>query len=359
VRLTPVSRAAGLRVARDLPKMPGGLPLLARGATVSDRYVRALVGHGIRRVWVEDELSAGIDPPELLPEPERATAEAAVRRVHEAARAAHASSRALPADALRELSSVTAELVALAAAAAGTTVGLTDIAPAERWTHRHPVNRAAVGLLLATELFGRHGWIDATGARQFERAGERLALLGLGLLLADVGNVAVPPEILNRPGPPSDAEWALIRRHPEAGVALLPPRSTSPRIADVVSDHHERAGGTGYPRGLRGEDIHQFAAIAAVADVFAAMTAERPYRPALPPRAGFDAVVQGAGTAFDSEVVSVFRHVVAPHPPGTEVVLADGRAGVVTAVDARTPSVPVVRFADGERRVDTRTELAT
>jgi HD-GYP domain-containing protein (c-di-GMP phosphodiesterase class II) len=95
-----------------------------------------------------------------------------------------------------------------------------------------------------------------------------------------------------------------------------------------------------------------------VADVFAAMTAERPYRAALPPRAAFDAVVQGAGTAFDPEVVSVFRHVVAPHPPGTEVVLADGRAGVVAAVDARTPNVPVVRFADGERRVDTRTELA-
>jgi HD-GYP domain-containing protein (c-di-GMP phosphodiesterase class II) len=109
---------------------------------------------------------------------------------------------------------------------------------------------------------------------------------------------------------------------------------------------------------MRREDIHQFAAIAAVADVFAAMTAERPYRPALPPRAGFDAVVQGAGAAFDREVVSVFRHVVAPHPPGTEVVLADGREGVVAAVDARTPSVPFVRFADGERRVDTRTELA-
>jgi HD-GYP domain-containing protein (c-di-GMP phosphodiesterase class II) len=358
VRLTPVPRAAGLRLARDLPRMAGGLPLLARGATVSDRYIRALVDHGIRCVWVEDELSAGIEPPELLPEPERAAAEAAVRRVHEAARAAYASSRALPSDALRELPGVTAELVDLAAAAAGTTVGFIDIAPAERWTHRHPVNRAALGLLLATELFHRHGWADTTGARQFERAGERLALLGLGLLLADIGNVAVPPEVLNRPGPPSDAEWALIRRHPEAGVALLPPRSTSPRVADVVADHHERADGTGYPRALRTEEIHQFAAIAAVADAFAAMTAERPYRAALPPRTAFDTVVHGAGTAFDREVVSVFRHVVAPHPPGTEVVLADGRAGVVAAVDARTPNVPVVRFADGERRVDTRTELA-
>jgi len=358
VRLTPVLRAAGLRLARDLPKMAGGLPLLARGATVSDRYIRALVDHGIRCVWVEDELSAGIEPAELLPEPERAGAEAAVRRAHEAARTARASSRAVPSEDVRELVGVTAELVELAGAAAGTTVGLVDIAPAARWTHRHPVNRAALGLLLGTELFHRHGWVDATGARQFERAGERLPLLGLGLLLADIGNVAVPPDVLQRRGPPSAAEWALIRRHPEAGVALLPRRSTSPRVADVVAGHHERADGTGYPGGLRAGEIHQFAAIAAVADVFAAMTAERPYRAALPPRAAVDAVAQGAGTAFDAEVVSVFRHVVAPHPPGTEVVLADGRVGVVAAVDARTPDTPAVRFADGERRVDTRTELA-
>jgi HD-GYP domain-containing protein (c-di-GMP phosphodiesterase class II) len=262
-----------------------------------------------------------------------------------------------PSDALRELSGVTAELVDLAAAAAGTTVVLTDIAPAERWAHRHPVNRAALGLLLATELFHRHGWIDSAGVRQFERAGERLPLLGLGLLLADIGNVAVPADVLHRRGPPSDGDRALIRRHPEAGAALLP-RSTSARVAGVVGDHHERADGTGYPRGLRAEEIHQFAAIAAVADVFAAMTAERPYRAALAPRAAFDAVVQGAGSAFHSEVVAVFRHVVAPHPPGTEVVLADGRAGVVAAVDAHRPNVPLVRFADGERRVDTRTELA-
>ena len=284
MRLTPVPRAAGLRLARDLPRMAGGLPLLARGATVSDRYIRALVDHGIRCVWVEDELSAGIEPAELLPEPERAGAEAAVRRVHEAARAAYASSRALPSDALRELPGVTAELVDLAAAAAGTTVGLIDIAPAERWTHRHPVNRAALGLLLATELFHRHGWVDTTGARQFERAGERLALLGLGLLLADIGNVAVPAEVLNRPGPPSEAEWALIRRHPEAGVALLR-RARRARASPASSPTTTSAPTGPATRGAcAAEDIHQFAAIAAVADVFAAMTAERPYRAALPPQ---------------------------------------------------------------------------
>jgi HD-GYP domain-containing protein (c-di-GMP phosphodiesterase class II) len=237
------------------------------------------------------------------------------------------------------------------------------VAPAARWTHRHPVNRAALGVLLGSELFRRHGWIDSTGARQFERAGERLALLALGLLVADLGNVQVPAEVLDRATAPSDREWALIRGHPEAGVARLSERSTSPRVADVVAQHHERHDGSGYPRGLRGAEIHQFGAIAAVADVFAAVTAERPYRPAHPAAAGVAIVRDGAGTAFEPEVADVFRRVVVPHPPGTEVVLADGRVGVVATVEPAMPYAPAVRFAEGgvvvERRVDTRTGLAS
>jgi HD-GYP domain-containing protein (c-di-GMP phosphodiesterase class II) len=361
VRLIPVSRAAGLLLARDLPAMGGRVPLLGRGAAISERYVRALAEHGIRSVWVDDELSAGIEPVELLGERERADGEARMRRVFEAARAAHVSSRVLPAETLHDLGDLVAELVTRATACAGTVVALHDVAPGSRWAHRHPVNRAALGLLLAGELFRRHGWVDSTGARQFERAGERLALLGLGLLLADVGNVELPAEVLDRAGPPSGREWALIRRHPEAGVARLSHRSTSPRVAGVIAQHHERHDGSGYPHGLRGDAIHQFAAIAAVADVYAAATAERPYRPAHPSHAGAAIVRDGAGTAFHPEVVEVFRRVVVPHPPGTEVTLADGRTGVVAAVEPALPDAPVVRFAASggtvERRVDTRTGL--
>src|SRR3954469_2382246 len=110
--------------------MAGGLPLLARGATVSERYARALTQHGIRSVWVEDELSAGIAPVEMLPEPERAHAEAGVRRPGGQARGAYAAGRQLPAEALKDVAGVAGELAALVSKAVGGAGGPRPTAPA-------------------------------------------------------------------------------------------------------------------------------------------------------------------------------------------------------------------------------------
>ena len=153
-----------------------------------------------------------------------------------------------------------------------------------------------------------------------------------------------------------------MRTHPDAGVALLDTRSVSPLVTTVIRDHHERVDGSGYPRGIAGTDIHQFTRIAAVADVYDAITSERPYKAAAPPRAGVDVIVAGSGRAFDPEVVETFRRVVFPHPVGTEIRLLDGRAGVVVHVDPDNPDVPIVRLAGDDEpvevAVDTLHELA-
>jgi HD domain len=358
VRLTGVARAVGLRLARDLPAGAGGVPLLQRGATVTERYAAALADHGFRAVWVEDELSAGIEPPELLNEAERADAARRVRTARDAARAAARASRPLPSATVAELAHLAAELVDLVDRAPEGGLALHDGAPAAHYVDRHPVNAAATGLLVARAVFRRHGWVDFAGTRRLEQVPERLRLLGLALLLMDVGTVTMPADVLAKPGPLDARERALVRAHPETGAALLSAPSISPRVVEVVRDHHERADGSGYPRGIGASDIHQFAAIAAVADVYAAATSERPYRPALPPHAGVAAVVEGRGTALHPEVVDVFRRVVLPYPPGFHIVLPDGRAGVVARADPYDPHRLAVRVAEAggpvEVELDTR-----
>ena len=125
-----------------------------------------------------------------------------------------------------------------------------------------------------------------------------------------------------------------------------------------MRDHHERWDGSGYPRGLISERIGELPRVAAIADVFDAVTSQRPYAPAEPPNVGVRIIGSGAGTAFDPAVVKVFRKVVMPYPVGTELQLPDGRTGVVAHVDTARPEEPVVRVAGADVRVDMRAAAA-
>ena len=200
-----------------------------------------------------------------------------------------------------------------------------------------------LGLLIARRAWTREGWTDYRGRRRYDRFGDRMRKLGVGLLVHDVGKLAVPPEVLNKPARLTDEEMAVMRTHPEAGVELLRAADLSPLTISVIRDHHERPDGTGYPHGLKGAAIHEFARFAAVADVYDAVTSKRDYSGAVQPHVGVGIVRRGAGTQFCSEVVRHFRAVVMPYPVGHEVTLPDGRRGVVAAVDPLDPDRPTVR----------------
>jgi HD-GYP domain-containing protein (c-di-GMP phosphodiesterase class II) len=239
----------------------------------------------------------------------------------------------------------------------GVALVLTDLASADAYTHQHSIDVCALGLLLGRNLFARTGWVDDRGRARFDDTQRRLLLLGMGLLLHDVGKLAVPASVLEKPGALTADELAVVRTHPDAGAELLDSDAYSPVVRAIVREHHERWDGGGYPRGLAGRDIHQLARIGAVADVYDAVTSERPYKAAQPPHVGVAVILDGCGTAFDPEVVRVFRESVFPYPVGSEVRLTSGETGVVAQVDRDRPTAPVVRFPDGERVVDVDTEL--
>ena len=141
-----------------------------------------------------------------------------------------------------------------------------------------------------------------------------------------------------------------MKTHADAGVELLRPADLSPLALSVVRDHHERIDGSGYPDGLIGHQVQEFPRIAAVADVYDAVTSERVYKPAAPPHVGVKVIRAGAGTGFCPNVVRAFRAVVMPYPVGHEIKLPDGRVGVVSHVDIAEPDVPTVRVKGAARR---------
>lgn len=121
--------------------------------------------------------------------------------------------------------------------------------------------------------------------------------------LHDIGKIAVPAEILSRPGKISEIEFNLIRAHPEMGYNILKDIEFPWPVAEAVLQHHERLDGSGYPGGLTGEDIILEARILAVADVVEAMASHRPYRPAVGIEAALDEITKHQGKLFDSYVV--------------------------------------------------------
>jgi len=359
MRLTPLTRAVGLKLARDLPPTgPNKIPLLRRGALITPGFQRALADHGLHAIWVEDPDSEGIEPIELIPEPVRAETAARVASALDTAREAIGSSQQLPPSVLGDLHDVVALIAASIADSPDAALVLSDLAAADEYTHRHSVNVTALGLLIGRAYWRTEGWVDFRGVRRWDRIDERLAKLGMGLLLHDIGKMVVPAEVLNKPGKLDDEEWSLMRTHPDAGVALLDAATISPLVRSVVRDHHERWDGSGYPRGLISERIGELPRVAAIADVFDAVTSQRPYAPAEPPNVGVRIIGSGAGTAFDPAVVKVFRMVVMPYPVGTELQLPDGRTGVVAHVDTARPEEPVVRVDGADVRVDMRVAAA-
>ncbi len=148
--------------------------------------------------------------------------------------------------------------------------------------------------------------LTVTLAERMGARGEALAHIRRGALLHDIGKLGVPDRILLKPGPLSDDEWELMRRHPAYAHELLAPIPFLQPALDIPYCHHEKWDGTGYPQGLKGWDIPLPARIFAVADVWDALTSDRPYRDAWPEEKAREHIRDQAGLHFDPEVVELF-----------------------------------------------------
>ncbi|WP_157463526.1 HD domain-containing phosphohydrolase [Deinococcus pimensis] len=148
-------------------------------------------------------------------------------------------------------------------------------------------------------------------ARRMGLGEETLVHVRRGALLHDIGKMGIPDHVLRKPGPLTGEEWGVMRRHPGMAMELLSPiRFLAPAL-EIPYAHHEKWDGSGYPRGLRGEEIPLAARIFAVVDVWDALRSDRPYRPAWSAERARAHIEAGAGSHFDREVVRVFLSVLA------------------------------------------------
>jgi putative nucleotidyltransferase with HDIG domain len=135
-----------------------------------------------------------------------------------------------------------------------------------------------------------------------------------GALLHDIGKMGVPDEILHKPGPLTDEEWVIMRQHPQFAYEMLSQISYLHRALDIPSCHHEKWDGTGYPRGLKGEQIPLAARLFAIVDVWDALRSDRPYRKAWPDDKVVEYIKEQSGKHFEPGIVEIFLELLVTNP---------------------------------------------
>ncbi len=212
---------------------------------------------------------------------------------------------------------------------AGALISLARLKTADDYTYMHSVAVCAMMIALARQL-------------GFDKATVRAA--GEAGLLHDMGKASLPMELLNKPGKLSDAEFAIVREHPALGHALLSKSSGVGAMAlDVCLHHHEKMDGSGYPEGLKGDQISRLAKMGAVCDVYDAITSNRPYKEGWDPAESMRKMGQWSSGHFDPVVFQAFAKSLGIYPVGSLVRLTSGLLGVVTQQTQAALTTPRVK----------------
>ncbi|HSC80161.1 MAG TPA: HD-GYP domain-containing protein [Chitinolyticbacter sp.] len=197
----------------------------------------------------------------------------------------------------------------------GALIGLLGIKNKDEYTFLHSVSVCALMVAFARA----QGYDDDT-----------VRIAGLGALLHDTGKMMVPEAILNKPGRYTDDEFFVMKHHPEEGWQLLQSMSgLEDMVLDIALHHHERVDGTGYPHGLKGDEIATTTQMSSIVDVYDAITSNRCYHRGIPASEGLKKLWEWSSHHFDPRLVQAFIRTIGIYPVGSLVRLESGRLAIV------------------------------
>lgn len=209
-------------------------------------------------------------------------------------------------------------------------INLVDIKTLDNYTYEHSVNVSILSLVIGLKL-------------RLNR--DDLKQLCVGSLLHDIGKMFIPTEVLNKPSKLSQDEFKIIQSHPLKGFNYLKNIDNIPlKSRLIVLEHHEKVSGCGYPSQKKNKEINLLSKVVAIADVYDALTSNRPYRKPLSPNEALEFILGNAGSHFDFCLVKVFKDTIIPYPNGSLVKLNTGEVAIVKENFHNFPLRPTIKI---------------
>lgn len=339
MRMVPISLCRpGMKLAKKIYS-DDGIVLLAEGIELTTPLIRRLSACGVYFVYIQDPRTEDVSIPELLSEETQRHSMHTIRMafreyVDHPARRKSVTYPYVGRAMRQSMNLIMDELGGNADAM----IMLKNLHTVDHYLYTHSLN-----VCVYTTLLGI--------AKGYDR--DQLMTLGLGAMLHDIGKTQISMDVLLKPGQLAKHEYEEMKRHAERGYYLLKDEPNIPLLAaHCAYQHHERLNGSGYPRGLKGDDIHEYARLIGIVDSYDAMTSHRVYRQALLPHDAVEVLYTGSETLYDTQMLRLFRDKVAIYPIGITVRLNTGQSAVVVDINSAAAHRPIVRVITDENGAD-------
>jgi len=333
MRKVPVDKVKeGMVLARTLYSNDGNI-LLNAGIILKNSYIAKFRDLGIWEVYIDDEISRDIVLKDVISEETRFEARINIKNAMDSLRYGYSLE-------VKPIRNSVCKMIDELMDEKDAMVNMQDLKSNDMYTFSHSVNVCVLSLITGISM-------------KYDE--EKLRELGMGAMLHDIGKTRIPHEILNKPESLTKEEFELVKKHTSYGYELLKRSDVLSTYASYIAlTHHERYDGEGYPLGLRGEEIHEFARIVSVADVFDAITSDRVYKKRINVNEAVEYLIGMGDHQFDYNIVRSFIEHITIYPPGTCVLLNSGEKAIVVDVNKKYPNRPIVRIlADGEGQIPT------
>ncbi|MGE5380365.1 MAG: HD-GYP domain-containing protein [Methylocystaceae bacterium] len=323
MRRIPLEYAkAGMKLGRSIIDSEGQV-LLRVGVELEERYLNRLYELGIRNIYIRDELFSDTDDfQDVISEETRIETVKQVKQSFSQLQ----QQRKINTQVLRKaVNNLLDEILENS----NVLLSLTNISSLDDYIFYHSVSVCTLAIMTGITLSYNE---------------TRLQELGIGAILHDIGKTVLDTDIVRREGQLSDDEYANWRSHTDLGFKLLRESSDLSLLsAHVAYQHHERFDGRGYPRGLSGKGIHEYARIVAVANFYDNLMADRSNRPPYEASQAINLIRRMAGGHFDPDIVQALIANIAVYPLGSIVELNTGYLGIVIQLNGENPNRPILR----------------